>query len=155
MRRRPDLRPRRWSAQGLLDGERHARCRLGRGGVQLREGLEEGGDAHGYRLKYTQNECAIFGKRFTELGGEIVGSYNYKQGDTIPETVSKIANGPKADVIINCAYSPGGVEPAKELRAAGIETPIISGFDGRRLLDRCRAGPEGLLRRRLRGTARR
>ena len=79
-------------------------------------------------LKYTQNECAIFAKRYEQLGGKVLAKYTYKQGDTVTETVSKIANGAKADVIVNCGYTPGGVEPAKELRAAGIDTPIISGF---------------------------
>src|SRR5690554_3005669 len=37
-------------------------------------------------LKYTQNQCAIFEKRFTELGGTVVSKYDYQQGDTVTET---------------------------------------------------------------------
>lgn len=79
-------------------------------------------------IKYTQNQCAIAKTRFTELGGEDVGSYDFVQGDSIAETVSKITSGPAPDVIFNCSYAPGGATVAKELRDGGIATPIVSGF---------------------------
>ena len=79
-------------------------------------------------LKYTQNECTIFAKRFKELGGSVVQNYNYKQGDSVTETVSKIASGAKPDVVANCGYNPGGATVAKQLRAGGVAAPIISGF---------------------------
>ena len=79
-------------------------------------------------LKYTQNQCGIFAKRFTELGGTVVDNYDYKQGDSIKETVSKIRAGNAPDVIANCGYNPGGATVAKELRDGGIDAPIVSGF---------------------------
>lgn len=79
-------------------------------------------------LKYTQNECAIFAKRFKELGGTVIQNYTYKQGDSVSETVSTIAAGPKPDVIANCGYNPGGATVVKQLRAGGVAAPIISGF---------------------------
>ena len=79
-------------------------------------------------IKYTQNQCAVFDKRFTELGGKVIQTYEYKQGDSIKETVSKIAAGPKPDVIVNCGYNPGGGQAAKEIRDGGLNEPIISGF---------------------------
>jgi branched-chain amino acid transport system substrate-binding protein len=79
-------------------------------------------------IKYTQNQCAVFDKRFTELGGKVINTYEYKQGDSVKETVSKIASGTKPDVIINCGYNPGGGQVAKEIRDGGLATPIISGF---------------------------
>lgn len=79
-------------------------------------------------LKYTQNQCDIFKKRFTELGGTIASAYTYKQGDSIKETVSKIAGGPAPAVVVNCGYVPGGAAAAKELRDGGITAPILSGF---------------------------
>ncbi|MCX2749909.1 ABC transporter substrate-binding protein [Arthrobacter sp. MI7-26] len=88
-------------------------------------------------LKYTQSQCAIARKRFIELGGTDVGSYNYVQGDSIPEIVSKITGGTAPDVVFNCGYNPGGAKAAKDLRAGGIAAPIISGFgmDGTFWLD--------------------
>ena len=79
-------------------------------------------------IKYTQNQCSIFEKRFTELGGEVLATYDYVQGDSVKETVSKIAAGDQPDVIVNCGYNPGGGQVAKEIRDGGVETPIISGF---------------------------
>lgn len=79
-------------------------------------------------IKYTQNQCSIFEKRFTELGGEVLATYDYVQGDSVKETVSKIAAGDQPDVIVNCGYNPGGGQVAKEIRDGGVEVPIISGF---------------------------
>lgn len=79
-------------------------------------------------IKYTQNQCAIAQKRFEELGGTAVGTYNYVQGDKIAETVSQIAAGPKPDVIFNCGYATGGAQVAKDIRDGGIMTPIVSGW---------------------------
>lgn len=79
-------------------------------------------------IKYTQNQCEIFDKRFTELGGKVLATYDYVQGDSVKETVSKIAAGDVPDVIVNCGYNPGGGQVAKEIRDGGLDTPIISGF---------------------------
>lgn len=79
-------------------------------------------------IKYTQNQCAVFDKRFTELGGKVIKTYDYVQGDSVKETVSKIAAGDKPDVIVNCGYNPGGGQVAKEIRDGGLNQPIISGF---------------------------
>jgi branched-chain amino acid transport system substrate-binding protein len=79
-------------------------------------------------IKYTQNQCAVFDKRYTELGGTVIRTYDYVQGDSVKETVSKIAAGKKPDVIVNCGYNPGGGQVAKEIRDGGLNTPIISGF---------------------------
>jgi len=79
-------------------------------------------------LKYTQNQCGIFGTRFTQLGGTVASTYDYKQGDSVAETVSKIRSGPAPDVVVNCGYNPGGGTVAKELRDGGINAPIVSGF---------------------------
>ena len=79
-------------------------------------------------IKYTQNQCEIFDTRFTELGGEVLASYDYVQGDSVKETVSKVAAGPAPDVIVNCGYNPGGSQVAKEIRDGGVDAPIISGF---------------------------
>jgi branched-chain amino acid transport system substrate-binding protein len=79
-------------------------------------------------IKYTQNQCAIFEQRFSELGGEVLATYDYVQGDSVRETVSRIAAGDQPDVIVNCGYNPGGGQVAKEIRDGGVEVPIISGF---------------------------
>ncbi|MBC9937095.1 MULTISPECIES: ABC transporter substrate-binding protein [unclassified Leucobacter] len=79
-------------------------------------------------IKYTQNQCDTARKRFLELGGTDIGSYDFVQGDKIPESVSKIAGGAAPDVVFNCSYAPGGAQVAKDVRDGGITAPIISGF---------------------------
>lgn len=79
-------------------------------------------------IKYTQNQCDIFAKRYAELGGTVAATYDFKQGDSIKETVSKIAAGPAPDVVVNCSYNPGGGQATKELRDGGVNAPIVSGF---------------------------
>ena len=79
-------------------------------------------------IKYTQSQCRIAKERFTELGGTSVGDYDYIQGDSVREIVSKISAGPKPDIIFNCGYNPGGGQVAKDLRDGGLSTPVISGF---------------------------
>ncbi|WZO34243.1 ABC transporter substrate-binding protein [Microbacterium sp. LWS13-1.2] len=88
-------------------------------------------------LKYTQSQCEYARERFTELGGTDVGDYEYIQGESIPEIVSKISGGTAPDVIFNCGYLPGGAQVAKDLRDGGITAPVISGFgmDGTFWLD--------------------
>lgn len=79
-------------------------------------------------IKYTQNQCETAAARFTELGGTAIETYTFIQGESIKETVSKIASGPAPDVIFNCSYGEGGGKAAKELRDGGLSTPVVSGF---------------------------
>lgn len=79
-------------------------------------------------IKYTQNQCEIARTRFAELGNTEIANYDFVQGDSIAETVSKIAAGTTPDVVFNCSYASGGATAAKELRDAGIDAPIVSGF---------------------------
>lgn len=88
-------------------------------------------------LKYSQSQCEFARERFTELGGSSIADFDYVQGDSIPEVVSKISGGAAPDVIFNCGYNPGGAQVAKDLRDGGITAPIVSGFgmDGTFWLD--------------------
>ena len=88
-------------------------------------------------IKYTVGQCDVAQKRFEELGGTAVGTYDYVQGESIVETVSQITAGTAPDVVFNCGYSPGGAQAAKDLRDNGVTAPIVSGFgmDGTFWLD--------------------
>lgn len=88
-------------------------------------------------LKYSQSQCQFARERFLELGGTSIAEFDYLQGDSIPEIVSKISGGAAPDVIFNCGYNPGGAQVAKDLRDGGVTAPIISGFgmDGTFWLD--------------------
>lgn len=79
----------------------------------------------------TKSLCGSFGRRWKELGGEasLLGTDTFLNGDaSIASQVSRINALPaKPDVIMLCSYAPGGPSAIRQLRAAGLETPIVSG----------------------------
>jgi branched-chain amino acid transport system substrate-binding protein len=80
-------------------------------------------------LVYFQNVCTAFTNRFKELGGTIVDSESFKQGDQTINNIATRINGKKADVIAFCT-SFAGDQPAfvSSLRTLGNNTPIINGW---------------------------
>jgi len=79
-------------------------------------------------IVYEVNDCAAFTKRFTELGGKVVGQFNFTQGDHTVASVASKVNGQKADTVALCTYpSPAGDLPAfvSDLRSLGNQTPIV------------------------------
>ncbi len=80
-------------------------------------------------LVYFQNVCQGFTDRFQQLGGKIVDSESFTQGDkTINNVATRIAGKP-AQVIAFCT-SFGSDQPAfvDSLRSANDTTPIIDGW---------------------------
>jgi branched-chain amino acid transport system substrate-binding protein len=80
-------------------------------------------------LVYFQNVCQAFTDRFKQLGGTIVDSESFKQGDQTINNIATRVNGKKADVIAFCT-SFAGDQPAfvDSLRTLGNKTPIIDGW---------------------------
>ncbi len=83
---------------------------------------------------FTRTWCERFKEAFTASGGAVVGEDTFKQGDTtVASQVSRLrSSGSDPDVIALCGYPPTGATAIKQLRAAGIDAPIVttSGFDG-------------------------
>ena len=79
-------------------------------------------------IVFEVNDCQAFTKRFTQLGGKVVGQFSFTQGDhTVASAASKV-NGQKADTVALCTYpSPAGDLPAfvSDLRSLGNQTPIV------------------------------
>ena len=79
----------------------------------------------------TKSLCGSFAKRWKELGGDaaLVGSDTFLNGDaSIASQVSRINALPtKPAVIMLCSYSPGGPSAIRQLRAGGLDLPIMSG----------------------------
>jgi branched-chain amino acid transport system substrate-binding protein len=80
---------------------------------------------------YTQQITEYLPKYFS---GEIVGKDSFKNDDaSFASQVSRLqATDPKPECIFMATFPPGGVTLLRELRAAGIDQPIISpdGMDG-------------------------
>ena len=82
-------------------------------------------------VEYDKSLCAGYDWMFESKGGKIVGRDTFKNGDpSIASQITRIANTMKAgklEAIMLCSYSPGGPSAIRQLRAAGITVPIMTG----------------------------
>lgn len=80
-------------------------------------------------IEYSKSVCAGFDAAWGELGGEIVGRDTFKNDDpSIAAQITRIKgleNPP--DAIFMCSYTPGGGSAVRQIRAAGVEAPVLSG----------------------------
>jgi branched-chain amino acid transport system substrate-binding protein len=82
-------------------------------------------------IAYTKSLCGSFGTRWKELAGDaaLVGEDTFLNNDpSIAAQASRI-NGlaTKPDVIVLCSYAPGGPSAIRQLRAAGLDQPVMTG----------------------------
>ncbi len=80
---------------------------------------------------YTEKLPGYFGEAFEAKGGKVIGVLEYKMGQQdFAVEVSKIKEmNPAPDVIMTSAYEPDFPAFIKQLRSAGITTPVL-GSDG-------------------------
>jgi len=80
---------------------------------------------------YTEKLPEYFAEVFANLGGNVVavGEYTMGQQDFSAEVTNIKGLDPQPDVIMTSAYEPDFPAFIKQLRAAGIETPVL-GSDG-------------------------
>jgi branched-chain amino acid transport system substrate-binding protein len=83
-------------------------------------------------LIYGKADCDAFQQTWEHLGGEIAGSADFKNEDESVATQVSELKGSDADSVVLCSYPPGGAAAIKQIRAAGIDVPILgpSAFDG-------------------------
>lgn len=99
----------------------------------------------GWRNAYVLNDPSIsYSKTFTEnfkyswtkIGGKIAGEDTFMNSDqSIASQITKmkpLVDQKKVDFVFMGSYAPGGATATKQIRAAGINLPIIggAGFDG-------------------------
>jgi branched-chain amino acid transport system substrate-binding protein len=83
-------------------------------------------------LIYGKVDCSAFEQTWEKLGGTIAGSADFENGDeSIASQVSELRSA-DADAVVMCSYPPGGAAAIKQIRAAGIDVPILgpASFDG-------------------------
>jgi branched-chain amino acid transport system substrate-binding protein len=82
-------------------------------------------------IAYTKSLCGSFTKRMKELGGDasVLGEDTFLNNDpSIASQVTRINSlATKPDVIMFCSYAPGGPSAIRQLRAAGLNQPIMTG----------------------------
>ncbi len=90
-------------------------------------------------IEYTKTWCSAFAERFEQLGGTVVGRDTFQQGDSsVSAQVTRLRTSSRQpDVIALCSYPPTGATAIKQIRAAGLDQPIVgtAGFDGPGWLD--------------------
>jgi branched-chain amino acid transport system substrate-binding protein len=91
-------------------------------------------------IEYNKSVCYGFDLAVKTLAGaKVVGRDTFKNGDpSIASQVTRIKNlDPAPDVIMLCSFNPGGGAAVRQIRAAGIKTPIFasSAMDGNYWLD--------------------
>jgi branched-chain amino acid transport system substrate-binding protein len=96
-------------------------------------------------VAYTANLPTYFSDVFEKLGGEIVGTADYKLGaGDFSAQVTKIQNAnPKPDMIYTPMFMPDTPVFLKQLKAAGVDIPVVTS-DGNDTPDILTAGPEAL-----------
>jgi branched-chain amino acid transport system substrate-binding protein len=82
-------------------------------------------------INFTKSLCGNFGDRFKKLAGadNLLGTDTFLNNDpSIATQVTRIQSLPKKpDLIFLCSYVPGGPSAIKQIRAAGLDMPILSG----------------------------
>lgn len=75
--------------------------------------------------------CGAFKERWLEIAGKdsLLGEDTFQNSDpSIASQITRLkAANPQPDFIMYCSYPPGGAAALKQLRAAGIDLPLLSG----------------------------
>lgn len=81
-------------------------------------------------IEYSKSACSGFRTALTQLGGEqsIAGADTFKNADaSIASQITRLrAVSPAPEAVYICTYNPGGASAIRQLRAAGIQLPILS-----------------------------
>ncbi|MEO3779798.1 ABC transporter substrate-binding protein [Micromonospora sp. B11E3] len=91
-------------------------------------------------IEYTKSAGRYFEAKFTELGGTIVGRDAFPGGDNvnISSQALRLKNlSPRPDFVYVASWNPGAATAIRQLREAGITTPVIgpAALDGQSLLN--------------------
>jgi branched-chain amino acid transport system substrate-binding protein len=103
------------------------------------EGYEKPFVLQDLSIQYTKEVCEFFNKQWDALGGgPIAGQATFQNDDSSFSSQVNKARGSGADSIVLCSYPPGGPALIRQLRAAGMDVPVVAsggGMDGLRWLD--------------------
>jgi branched-chain amino acid transport system substrate-binding protein len=83
-------------------------------------------------IEYDKAICGGFKTRWEKLGGKLLGEDTFKQDDaSIASQITRVqqvqSDKGKIDFMMVCSYDGGAVSAIRQIRAAGIETPLGGG----------------------------
>lgn len=81
-------------------------------------------------INYSQEMCNFFKTAFAQYPGtSIVGQDTFQNTDaSVASQITRIkSQSPPPDAVVLCSYLPGGATALRQLRAAGINTPVVTG----------------------------
>ena len=83
-------------------------------------------------LEYDKSICDGFLEYWSKLGGEVIGVDTFMQDDpSIASQITRYKNAAaekgEPEVLMLCSYVPGAVSAIRQIRAAGIDVPILGG----------------------------
>ena len=108
----------------------------GQGALMAEWGYNNQGYRSAYMLvdptvEFDVSLCRSFKERWIEIAGEeaFLGEDTFQNNDpSIASQITRLkALDPQPDTIMYCSYPPGGASAVKQLRAAGVNIPLISG----------------------------
>jgi branched-chain amino acid transport system substrate-binding protein len=81
-------------------------------------------------IEYSKSVCTYFADAWESLGGEIVGEDEFNNSDTsLQSQVSNLRDAEGTyDAINLCTYNPGLTTAVRQIRAAGIDSPLLGSF---------------------------
>lgn len=79
-------------------------------------------------LEYTRSFDHYFRETWKKLGGKLIGRDTWQNSDlSVASQITRIKSlASPPDFILLCTYNPGGTSTVRQIRAAGITTPILS-----------------------------
>jgi branched-chain amino acid transport system substrate-binding protein len=95
--------------------------------IAVKQGWKTANVAIDKQLVYTQDVCKTFAKKFTELGGKVLTTQTWTQGDHTVGNVASKLNSSKADVNMVCTTAAPDVSTLlSNIRSLGNDTPMLA-----------------------------
>lgn len=101
-------------------------------GSALAELAEQKGAKNAYFLvdttiNYSKSLCDYTEQRWKQLGGKVAGTDTFKNSDSsVASQISRLRAAEDADAVFLCSFLPGGPGVVRQIRGAGLDTPIYA-----------------------------
>jgi branched-chain amino acid transport system substrate-binding protein len=95
--------------------------------IAIKQGWKTANVVIDKQIVYSQNVCQAFANKFASLGGKVVSTQTWTQGDHTIGNVANRVNASKADVMEVCTTAAPDVSTfLSDVRSAGNQTPFLA-----------------------------